>query len=65
MRRDGQKNVLLLSEHSHVRKGAWKGRQEVRNSPGSHVGIARRESEQGPAGSGVGTVSHGNEGAES
>lgn len=49
---------MLKKEHGKVG-------QKVRNSPGSHAGIVRRESEQGPAGSGVSNISHGNDGAES
>lgn len=48
-----------MLEKEHGRVG-----QKVRNSPGSHAGVGRKESEQGPVDSGVGTVSHGNGGAE-
>lgn len=64
MRLDGQKNVLLLPKHSLYASPSWEKEhrtvdQKVRNSPGSHAGRARRESEQGPVDSGVGAIPHG------
>lgn len=65
MRFDGQKNVFLLSDILMLEKEHGKVGQKVRNFPGSHAGIVRRESEQGSVDSGVGTISYGNDGAES